>query len=143
MPHTNRKKRPSGGKVGADPKKKFAHSKREYISSDDGWTHVTDKRSNLMIRNEITHTVFGTALADMTLEEMVKEYERYKKHWETSGACAELKNILSDTKKERRYTVDNVICLALGSLQNLVMDWRRSSHTQLAALMTVKETLGK
>lgn len=143
MPHTNRKKKSSNRKTRADPRKKFSHSKREYIYSEDGWTHVADKRSKSMMSKGKSHSVLENPLADMTLEEMVKEHERYKQQWETSDACAELKNILSDAKKEGRCTVENVICLGLGSLQALVMEWRRSSHTQLAALMTIKETLGK
>lgn len=143
MPHTNRKKRVPDRKSGADPKKKFSHSRREYISSEDGWTHVADRRSKSMMRKDKSYTGSENPLADMTLEEMVKEHQRYKEQWENSGACAELKDILSHAKKEGKCPVENLICLALGSLQALVMDWRRSSHTQLAALMTIKEALGK
>lgn len=93
--------------------------------------------------NDKSHTILKAPLADMTLEEMVKEHERYKQQWETSDACAKLKNILSEKENEGRQTVENVVCLGLGSLQALAMGWRRSSHTQLAALMTIRETLGK
>jgi len=143
MPHTNRKKKAFNGKAEVDPKKKFSHSKREYISSEDGWTHVADKRWKSMMSKDKSHKIMENPLADMTLEEMVKEHKRYREQWESSDAFAKLKNILSDTGNEGRCTVGNVVCLGLGSLQALVIEWRRSSHTQLAALMTIKEALGK
>ena len=143
MPHTNRKKKTSDGRARADQKKKFSHSKREYITSEDGWTHVAAKSWKLMRSKDKSLVVLENPLADMTLEEMVKEHERYSQQWERSDACAKLKNILSSTDNEGRYIVENAICLGLGSLQALPMEWRRSSHTQLAALITIRDTLSK
>jgi hypothetical protein len=143
MPHTNRKKKASDGKVRADPKKKFSHSKREYISSEDGWTQVADKGWKSTISKDKLCTGLQNPLVDMTLEEMVQEHERYKKQWESSDACAKLKNILSVTENEGRCAVGNAICLGLGSLQALSMEWRRSSHTQLAALTTIRDALSE
>jgi hypothetical protein len=143
MPHTNRKKKASDGRARADSKKKFSHSKREYITSEDGWTHVVDKGWGSMLSKDKLRGVLENPLADMTLEEMVKEHERYRQQWESSVACAKLKNILSSTENEGRCIVESAICLGLGSLQALPMEWRRSSHTQLAALITIRDTLGK
>lgn len=144
MPHTNRKNRTSDGAARVEHKNKFSHSKREYITSEDGWTHVADKgwKSSILHKDKL-HTVLENPLADMTLEEMVKEHEQYKKQWESSDACVKLKNILLDTENEGKCIVENAICLGLGSLQALPMEWRRSSHTQLAALITIKDTLSK
>jgi hypothetical protein len=140
MPHTNQKKKRSNGRAHADPQKKFSHSKREYIPSDDGWIQVADKRrqdfQNVhkpLLENE-------SPSIDMTLEEMAQEFERYKKQWESSDACAQLQSLLA-TKNEDTYTVENTVCLGLGSLQALSLEWRRTSHTQLAALTTIKGTL--
>lgn len=141
MPHTNRKKKASDGKARADHKKKFSHSKREYITSEDGWTHVADKSWKSILSKDKSHLVLENPLADMTLEEMITEHERYSQQWESSDACAKLKNILSSTENEGRCIVENVVCLGLGSLQALPMEWRRSSHTQLAALITIRDTL--
>lgn len=96
-----------------------------------------------MLRKDKSHMALENPLADMTLEEMVKEHERYRQQWESSDACAKLKNILSGTENEGKCVVENVICLGLGSLQALPMEWRRSSHTQLAALITIRDALSK
>jgi adenosyl cobinamide kinase/adenosyl cobinamide phosphate guanylyltransferase len=143
MPHTNRKKKASDGKARADLKKKFAHSKREYITSEDGWTHVADKSWKSVLSKDKSHVVLEDPLTDITLEEMIKEHERYSRQWESSDACVKLKEILLSSENEGRYIVENAICLGLGSLQALSMEWRRSSHTQLAALITIRDTLGK
>jgi hypothetical protein len=143
MPHTNRKKKATDRKAQADSQKKFAYSKREYITSEDGWTHVADKSWKSMMSKEKSHAAVESPLADMTLEEMVKEHDRYSQQWESSDACAKLKIILSSTENEGRCVVENAICLGLGSLQALSMEWRRSSHTQLAALTTIRDTLSK
>ncbi len=142
MPHTNRKKKTSDGKAQAGHNKKFSHSKREYISSEDGWTHVADQRWKSISKDK-SQTGLKTPLADMTLEEMVKDHQRYKQQWESSDACKKLQDILSGTEKEGKCSVQNIVCLGLGSLQALSMEWRRSSHTQLAALMTIRDNLGK
>lgn len=141
MPHTNRKKTRSDGKAGADPKKKFSHSKREYITSDDGWTQVADKGWKSARGKSKSYAEEQNPLIDMTIEEMVLEHERYREQWESSDACAKLKSIFSARENEDRVPVKSVVCLGLGSLQALSFEWRRTSHTQLAALITIISAL--
>lgn len=141
MPHTNRKMKPSGGKARADTPKKFTHSKREYITSEDGWTHVADKGWKAVRAKYESYTDNLCPSINMSFEEMVQEHERYKKQWESSDACAALKSLFSVTDIDDKRIVENTVCLGLGSLQALSLEGRRASHTQLAALITITDTL--
>jgi Sec7-like guanine-nucleotide exchange factor len=141
MSYTNRKKKASDGKARADTQKKFSHSKREYITSEDGWTHVADKGWKSTRAKNTSHTDKLSPSIDMSLEEMVKEHDRYKKQWESSDACAAVKSLFSITNNGDKHTVESTVCLGLGSLQALALEGRRSSHTQLAALTTIRGTL--
>ncbi len=142
MPHTNRKKRSSDASQKSQPKtKKFSHSKREYRDIGDGWTQVADKGWKKAVNKE--EFVGSGASADMTLLEMEREYGRYKKQWESSDAYTQLRAYLSKIPREEIAAVADGVCLGLGSLQALSMDWRRSSHTQLAALQTIYEVFAE
>jgi hypothetical protein len=143
MPHTNRKKKTATSqKTSKSTAKKFTHSKREFIENEDGWTQVADKGWKSVLRKEKNAAGDPSPSIDTTLEEMVKEHERYRKEWESSSACAELKGILLSHDKSGNCIVTNAVCLGLGSLQGLSLEWRRSSHIQLAALVTIQGALG-
>jgi hypothetical protein len=156
MPHTNRKKKYSNS-LDADGKsskqtagKKFSHSKREFVESSDGWTHVASsgwKTAKPHVHNQL-HSDGPNGLSpqvlDMSLDEMCMGYERYRKAWEESEACVQLRAILADekTRSSGRCEIDNVVCLGLGSLHTVSLVWRRTSCTQLAALETIRVVLG-
>lgn len=141
MPHTNRKKKSSDGRPKAQSTtKKFSHSKRELIDGEDGWTQVADKGWKSVPH---THPHGGNMSVDMTLEEMREEYERHQKAWSSSDACAALKKLLETQNRSDKHAILNVVCLGLGSLQAISFDRRRTSHTQLAALQTIREILGE
>jgi SRR1 len=156
MPHTNRKKKYSVSlDVDGKPSKqihnkKYTHSKRELVETSDGWTQVAS--SGWKTAKTHTHNHLHTdgpggpspQVLDMSLEELREGYERHRKAWEDSQACAQLKAILAENKAaSNRCMVDNVVCLGLGSLHTVSLVWRRTSCTQLAALETIREVLGK
>jgi hypothetical protein len=143
MPHTNRKKNPPKTKS----KPHIVHTKRQQIEDSDGWTHVVDapRRSTPARGKRLLHIgdfeKNGVSYIDRTLEEMHKDLEYYTKQWESNEACHDLKRELGEKEGEKK--VVNVIVLGLGSLQSARRDGRRASFTQLAALRTVVEILGK
>lgn len=143
MPHTNRKKKPTSGKAPANPRKKFSRPKREYITSDDGWTQVASKGWKPVLNKGESCTGSQGPSLDMTLEEMSHEFGRYKMLWEGSDAYTKLKSLLSAIVDEDRRAIESAVCLGLGSLQALSLEWRRSSHIQLAALTTIGEALSE
>lgn len=156
MPHTNRKKK-CPISLGADGKpskqassKKFTHSKRELVESSDGWTQVASsgwKSAKPHVHSHL-HSQGPSGLSpqvlDMSLDEMRIGYERYRKAWEESAACVQLKAILADDNAggSGRCGIDNVVCLGLGCLHAVSLVWRRTSCMQLAALETIREVLG-
>ena len=75
---------------------------------------------------------------------MRDEFLHYQNLWLESSVCISLRGTISSLKREQSYVpIDNIVCLALGSLQNTKEVCRAASLTQLAALMTVIEELGK
>lgn len=155
MPHTNRKKKSStstgtGGEKKTGPK--LVHMKRQQIEDDDGWTHVIDtpRRPQVKVKEgQLLHAGDfernGVSYVERTLEEMRADLEYYGKQWESDGACAGLKEKFNskEEEKEGRVRVGDVVCLGLGSLQSARREGRRASFTQLAALRTIMELLGK
>jgi hypothetical protein len=143
MPHTNRKKNSQNTKS----KPHIVHTKRQQIEDSDGWTHVVDapRRSTPAKGKGLLHTgdfeKNGVSYIRRTLEEMRKDFEYYTKQWESNEACNDLKRNLGE--KEGKMKVENVIVLGLGSLQSARREGRRASFTQLAALRTIVEILGK
>ncbi len=118
---------------------------------EEGWTHVVDapsgkaknaglKKGQLMMHGGDFESN-GVSYITRTLEEVKTEFEYWKKVWEQSPACGELKALLAE--KEKRREIDNVVFLGMGSLQSSRREGRRASATQLAALQTiVSEILG-
>lgn len=140
MPRSNRKKRSSEAGPKSPPKATtFSHSKREYRDIGDGWTQVADKSWKKAVAREDFSGI--GPLSDMTLLEMEREFGRYKKQWESSDAYTQLLAYLSNISRDEIATIRVGVCLGLGSLQALSMDWRRSCHTQLAALQTIYKFL--
>lgn len=91
----------------------------------------------------------GVAYVQRTLEELGADLEYYTKQWEGGQSCTSLREVLSGRKESEegkdkgRRRVGDVVCLGLGSLQSARREGRRSSFTQLAALRTILEILGK
>jgi hypothetical protein len=146
-------------------KQKPYHTKRRLLVDADGWTHVVDRPGAQRCGDGEDST--GSPLlqsADMTVDEMSREHQRHCKQWERSEACAELKARIagamadvqnptasnnnkhsrdSDSNSNRIMAISSIVCLGLGSLQSLSSQLRQTSHTQLAALGTIRSALGK
>ncbi|KAA8572589.1 hypothetical protein EYC84_003191 [Monilinia fructicola] len=150
MPHTNRKKTKKNGTAGngdvsaggAEISKKFVQpTKRKQVEDAEGWTHVVGGGKKVGGGEAWTHAgdfvKDGVAYVERTVEEMRGDLEFYARQWESSEAAKELRGILRG-----RCKVKSVVCLGLGSLQSARREGRRSSFTQLAALMMILEEFG-
>lgn len=151
MPHTNRKKTKKNGTAGngdvsaggAEISKKFVQpTKRKQVEDAEGWTHVVGGGKKVGGGEAWTHAgdfvKDGVAYVERTVEEMRGDLEFYARQWESSEAAKELRGILRG-----RCKVKSVVCLGLGSLQSARREGRRSSFTQLAALMMILEEFGE
>jgi hypothetical protein len=147
MPHTNRKKKSSTAGGESKPRSKLVHTKRQQVRGDDGWTHVVDTPRKAQVKAEEGQLLHagdferdGVSYIERTVEEMNADFEYYQKQWGSNDACAVLKEKLVG---DSRLKVEDVVCLGLGSLQSARREGRRASFTQLAALRTIIEALGK
>ncbi|OBT47983.1 hypothetical protein VE00_01682 [Pseudogymnoascus sp. WSF 3629] len=91
----------------------------------------------------ISPGIFHAGYISRTLETMEEEFQHYQELWLKSSAYTSLQRTLVALRLERdsHVTVDNVVCLALGSPQNMKEECRGRSLTQLAVLMTIIEDL--
>ncbi|KAK6611007.1 hypothetical protein ACHAPF_001072 [Botrytis cinerea] len=144
MPHTNRKKKGGAREPGEETEKtkKIAPStKRTQIEDGEGWTHVVGGGRKTGAAETWTHAgdfvQDGVAYIERSTGEMQADLDNYRKQWESSEAAGQLRKILRG-----RSAVKSVVCLGLGSLQSARREGRRSSYTQLAALMMIIEELG-
>lgn len=152
MPHTNRKKKSSNA-GDKKPLPKVVHTKRQQIDDEDGWTHVIDTPRNTKLQLKIKEGQVlhagdferdGVSYVTRTLEELRGDLEYYTKQWESGEGCEKLKELLVGKAKDgERMRVEDVVCLGLGSLQSSRREGRRASLTQLAALRTIIQALGK
>jgi hypothetical protein len=136
--------------VGDEKKRNVVHTKRKEVVDEEGWTHVVDapRRTNIPdTSQQVLHggdfVRDGVSYITRTLEELKTEFEYWKKQWEASSACEELKQVLAGEGKGRQRTIGDVVFLGMGSLQNSRREGRRASATQLAALQTIIGAFGK
>jgi hypothetical protein len=151
MPHTNRKRKTATTSAKIDEKKPtVVHTKRKEVIDEEGWTHVVDAPSRKTKSAGLKTAQFlhggdferdGVSYVNRTSEEVKADFEYWKKQWEQSTACEELKELLADG--EKRSKVENVVFLGMGSLQSSRREGRRASATQLAALQTVVSIFGE
>ncbi|KAI9651268.1 hypothetical protein NHQ30_001306 [Ciborinia camelliae] len=149
MPHTNRKKKSGAGGNGnivmngeeKNTKKIVQPMKRKQVEDGEGWTHVVGGGKKAGGGEAWTHAGDfvrdGVAYIERTVEEMGEDLKFYAKQWESGEAAKQLKEILNG-----RSGVKSVVCLGLGSLQSATREGRRTSFTQLAALMMILEEFG-
>lgn len=143
MPHTNRKKKSSAAGNGNGDT--AVQTKRKQVEDTEGWTHVVGGGKNTgggggARTYEGDFMRGGVAYIERSVEEMKGEMEAYRKQWESSDAAKELKEILQGRNEGG---VKSIVCLGLGSLQSAIREGRRSSFTQLAAVMMILEELGE
>jgi hypothetical protein len=145
-----RRKKPSTTGNTDERKKTVVHTKRREILDDEGWTHVVDAPNRKGKTEGLKTTLLlpggdfvlnGVSYIARTLEESKQEFEHWKKQWEASPACLEVKTLLEEGQQRRN--IGNVVFLGMGSLQNSRREGRRASATQLAALQTIIGVLGK
>jgi hypothetical protein len=124
----------------ADGKQGIAHTKRREVVYEDGWTLIVDTPKAKKVPSTPFHggdfEINGVSYIERTLEEMKGDCEHWKKAWEDSEACTDLKEKLEGVEK-----IENAVVLGLGSLQSSRREGRRASATQLAALQTIIENL--
>lgn len=120
--------------------KKAVRTKRAIIEDDDGWAHVVGGRTIKPDASKTKIKKWGFDVVTYTLEEITAKYESLKDKWEESDACKELIKPLELYKGKTK--VKNVVVMGLGSFQNEMGDFSRCSLTQLAALTTIRKTLG-
>ena len=69
-------------------------------------------------------------------------YAGYKRKWEESEECVELKKVLEETKD--RMVIETVVCVGIGSFHKPGDgEDEERSYTHLAALMTVVDHFSK
>lgn len=154
MPHTNRKKK---GASAAHKKPLITHTKRKEVLDEEGWVHVIDKPSkprSLAPPSEKDEAKELWAIAadfkignayyvNRTEEELEIESTRARKAWGQSEACRRVRILLEEKTEGEKEKIKNVVVLGLGSLQNARGEGRKASFTQLVALESILENLGK
>lgn len=123
-------------KPAKEMKAAIVHTKRREVVYDDGWTLIVDTpKANKPTPKTTFHggdfEINGVSYINRSLEEMKGDFEHWKKAWEESDACGDLK------KKIEGLQIENAVVLGLGSLQSSRREGRRASATQLAALQTI------
>lgn len=136
------RRKPARATAPDDKKSDYVHTKRRQVEYDDGWTLIVDspKKNKVPVTTAFHGGDFeinGVGYVTRTLEEMKADSAHWKKAWEESDACRELKEKLEGMDK-----IENAVVLGLGSLQSSRREGRRASATQLAALQTIVEVLG-
>ncbi|KFY82303.1 hypothetical protein V500_10641 [Pseudogymnoascus sp. VKM F-4518 (FW-2643)] len=78
-----------------------------------------------------------------SLSTMTDEFHHYQNLWLKSPAYTSLRSTILSLKRSQssHVAIDNIVCLALGSLQGTLEVCRAASLTQLAVLMTIIEDL--
>ncbi|OBT79387.1 hypothetical protein VF21_01992 [Pseudogymnoascus sp. 05NY08] len=85
-----------------------------------------------------------TGYVSRTLETMGEKFQHYQKLWLASPAYVSVQSTIRALKRDQdsRVPVDNVVCLALGSPQNMKEECRAASLTQVAVLLSIIGELG-
>lgn len=120
--------------------KKAVRTKRAIIEDEDGWAHVVGGRTIKPDASKTKIKKWGFDVVTYTLEEITAKYESLEDKWEESDACKELIKLVQPY--EGKSQVKNVVVMGLGTFQNRMGDFAMSSLTQLAALSTIRKTLG-
>ncbi len=144
MPHTNN---PSHLKPSCT---KPTTIKRQIIEDSDGWAHViggrTQKKGNskaslkTALKAGGDFSIGSYQYTRKTLEEIREQYAVRKEAWRKSEAAGKLEQ---SALKLGLDNVENVVVLGLGTFQAHEEQFSRSCMTQLAALYTILEGIGK
>ncbi|OBT83764.1 hypothetical protein VE02_07190 [Pseudogymnoascus sp. 03VT05] len=91
----------------------------------------------------ISPGIYYAGYVSRTLETMAEEFQHYQKLWLASPAYVSVQSTIRALKRDQdsRVPVDNIVCLALGSPQNMKEECRAASLTQVAVLLTIVEEL--
>ncbi|KAI4217290.1 MAG: hypothetical protein LQ351_000599 [Letrouitia transgressa] len=73
----------------------------------------------------------------ITIEQIKKDYDRYREHWRRSKCRQDLLDILCQILATRHFKITNCVCIGLGSFTNGVY----TSMWQLAMIQTVLNLL--
>lgn len=80
---------------------------------------------------------FPKAPRGITIEQIKKDYDRYREHWRRSKCRQDLLDILGQILATRHFKVTNCVCIGLGSFTNGVY----TSMWQLAMIQTILNLL--
>lgn len=120
---------------------KAVRTKRAIIEDEDGWAHVVGGRTIKPDASKAKIKKWGFDVVTFTLKEITAKYESLKEKWDESDACKELVTLVKPC--EGKGQLKNVVVMGLGSFQNQMGDFSRTTLTQLAALNTIRKTLGE
>lgn len=117
---------------------------------EEAWTFVSSKRNRQSKRRAppvagtISHTSAPVRTTpNLPVEEIRTDYKKFSQQWTNSKCCRKLKEVLQSKSCHPRP--QKAICLGLGSFDPEDGSWqtRRRSHIQLAAFVTLVESLEK
>ncbi|KAI1007199.1 hypothetical protein K3495_g1024 [Podosphaera aphanis] len=150
-----KKKSSASGGVDSRPTTINMHSRRKEFVDAEGWTHIVNKprkgcarRDSPTIRGLQLHggdfEVRGVPYLRQSIDDVHKEFLFFQKQWEESSACTNLKQIILEGEKdERKKEIRNLVVLGLGSLSSVRREGRKTSATQLAAVLTILKVVGR
>lgn len=127
MPHTSRRK-----KVAA-----AAHTKREKVSLDDGWTQITYQGVGRRFgRSMTTLDPVPPQDRELSIEKLQNEFDHMTTKWTQSECRRSLLAILQRQFGDQKSKVTEAVCLALGSVSR-EQRTRKDSLWQLVTFMDI------
>jgi hypothetical protein len=93
---------------------------------------------------DLSYAICWRGFLKRTLEELDKDFKSVRQKWIKSRECKALIAQLEDLKLAVKQPVKNVVALGIGSLHSSTWaeNFQSSSAQQLAAVMSIRETLG-
>ena len=121
--------------------KKQPQQKRQQITDESGWTHVTRGPKKAIDSQHLTPLRPEKIPPGLTLDKFSEKFQKnYSGHWQASSCCKDLCRIFEQQILPLEYIIiTNCVCLGLGSMTTGL----DSSSYEMAALIFMLEILGK
>lgn len=134
----------------------MAASSNQAPDGEESWTFVSSKRHRQSGKRKprplASHPDASVSQsqpaptrvsAQLTVEEIERDYKKFSEQWNQSGSCRQLEGLASSRSAQTRVT--KAICVGLGSFDPEDGSWqvKRRSHIQLAAFVTLVQSLEK